>query len=143
MNLYCFPKIPFMDLFCPTVFKRFVMWIGFDSSYDVQMICIKLDFLSKILIFKFYFSILSRTHITHGDRCFSDDSQGIQCCQPFKKLQKLMIIRKMVKDGLGTLLLQMNYPIPRYYWYHYVLSSCPPARYSNFAVAYLSQWGFS
>jgi hypothetical protein len=32
-------------------------------------------------------------------------------------MQKLMKkIRKMQKDGLATLLLPMNYPIPWYYW---------------------------
>jgi hypothetical protein len=34
------------------------------------------------------------------------------------KLQKLMKNQKNGKNGLATLLLPMNYPIPRYYWCH-------------------------
>ncbi len=38
-NLYCFQKICFVDLFHPTVFKRFVSWIPFVDLFSKDSFC--------------------------------------------------------------------------------------------------------
>ncbi len=38
-NPYCFQKICFMDSFCPTVFKRFVLWIWFVDLFLKDLFC--------------------------------------------------------------------------------------------------------